>query len=461
MKAIRLTIKNVGIIENTVINLDRPLILFYGDLQQGKTTILNAFKWCLGGTFPVDIIRHGTKEASVVFEFADEGGPGSISRSWYISKEGTTTARSVSFIRSGMPVKKPDDEIKKFLNPYLLDNNFLKNMSEMERKAYFVKLFGVDTSDIDKEIDTAADEAKTLRIEIKAFGEIDTTEVKPIETTALKAEKEKIANAYAAAVNEHRRAVDAIESKYRQDCDAIAASNRDIANHNDTRKRGAGQIVDLDKQIADLELRLNEAQKKRKKISDWLNANPEKTGKPIPIRPALPPIPVTPDTSIIDVQLSEAAAVAVRVEQYQKNLARAQDKANKETNLRTLEDKQRDLKRKKVARLAEVGTKSGIKELVFNEDGSFSYKRTSHGMLSTSQIMDLSQELSALYPAGFGLDLIDRAESLGFAIGKNIMEFVEKAKREDKTILAAIVGERPAVAPPEVGVFVVSEGKVS
>ena len=37
-------------------------------------------------------------------------------------------------------------------------------------------------------------------------------------------------------------------------------------------------------------------------------------------------------------------------------------------------------------------------------------------MLSTSQIMRLSGELSSLYPQGFGLELIDRAESLGKSI---------------------------------------------
>ena len=51
--------------------------------------------------------------------------------------------------------------------------------------------------------------------------------------------------------------------------------------------------------------------------------------------------------------------------------------------------------------------------------------------------MRLSQLLSRLYPDGFGLDLIDRAESLG----KSIFEFVKKATDENKTILAAIVAD--------------------
>ena len=77
-------------------------------------------------------------------------------------------------------------------------------------------------------------------------------------------------------------------------------------------------------------------------------------------------------------------------------------------------------------------------------------------MLSTSQIMRLSSLLSAKYPPGFGVDLIDRAESLG----RSVFEFVERAKAENKTILAAVVGERPAEAPAEVGVYIVEKGKV-
>jgi len=64
--------------------------------------------------------------------------------------------------------------------------------------------------------------------------------------------------------------------------------------------------------------------------------------------------------------------------------------------------------------------------------------------------------LSALYPKGFGLELLDRGESLG----KSIFQFVDRAKQENKTILATVVGERPAEVPAEVGVFVVEQGAV-
>jgi hypothetical protein len=357
-----------------------------------------------------------------------------------VNKEGVTTARSVSFIRSGKQVPKPDNEIKKFLNPYLLDSDFLKKMGETERKAYFVSLFGVDTSDIDKEIADAADKAKTLRIEIKSYGEIDTTEVSPVDATALKQQRQKI-------INDHN----AIVSKVDSDNDAARLFNSEIKEKTNRVSVINQEINSIKAEIERLKVKINDLDCEKININQYLNSNSEKE---------ISPRPIPPDTSSIDAQISEAAAVAVKVEQYQKNLKRANEKASKEEELSVLENKQRDLKKKKVARLAETSEKSGINGLSFNEDGSFVYDGTTAAMLSTSQIMSLSQELSALYPSGFGLDLIDRAESLGFAIGKNILNFVEKANREHKTIMAAIVGERPAESNPEVGVFVVENGGI-
>jgi hypothetical protein len=77
-------------------------------------------------------------------------------------------------------------------------------------------------------------------------------------------------------------------------------------------------------------------------------------------------------------------------------------------------------------------------------------------MLSTSQIMRLSELLSGRYPDGFNLSLLDRGESMG----KSIFALIERATAEEKTILATVVGEKPAKTPDGVGVFVVEGGQV-
>jgi hypothetical protein len=463
MKAIRLTIKNVGMVKDTSLSLDKPLIMLFGDLAQGKTTHLNAFKWMLGGAFPTDIIRHGEKEASVLFEFQEAGGPGSISRSWYINKEGVTTARSVSFIRAGKPVSDPAKAIKAFLNPYLLDNDFLKKMNEKEQGLYLLELFGVDTSDLDKEIDKAAAEAKTLRVKIGMYGTIDTTEVKPVDAEALKVARGKTILAHDEGLESVRRELVATRKAHNEILEVIDQANREVFVHNGAVTSHENDADGWLKTIADLETRLATAKVEVTLCKEWLERNPrkEENQRPTPIDTSLleAKLSMQPDTAEVDAQISQAAVDNLKHEQYQKNLKRAEEKKADEKKLSDLEASQRGWKKDKLTRLATKGKESGIEGLVFLEGGSFEYKGTSAGMLSTSQIGDLSQELSALYPAGFGLDLIDRAESLGFGIGKNILEFVEKAKREDKTILAAIVGERPAEVPLEVGVWVIENGE--
>ena len=155
-------------------------------------------------------------------------------------------------------------------------------------------------------------------------------------------------------------------------------------------------------------------------------------------------------------QISEAAANQVRYEQYQKNLKREKDRTNDEKRIYELEDKHREYKKEKIYKLSKIGETSGIKTLAFDETGNFVYEGTTAGMLSGSQIMKLSEELSNLYPKDLGIGLVDRAESLG----KSVFLLVDRAKEEEKTILATVVGERPANIPEEIGVFIVTEGGI-
>ena len=70
MKIKKLIITNVGkLAGEQEISVNKPLILFYGEIRQGKSTILNAVRWACGGKFPDDIISHGQVEASVTIEF--------------------------------------------------------------------------------------------------------------------------------------------------------------------------------------------------------------------------------------------------------------------------------------------------------------------------------------------------------------------------------------------------------
>ena len=425
MKAICLKIKNIGKLEDVTVPIDKPLILLYGEVRQGKSTVLNCVRWVFGGQFPQDIIRHGAKEGSIEFQL--DGGM--IARSFYRAKDGTINARPVVFVRNGKPVSSPVTEIKRFLNPFLLDQDFLRNKTELERKQYFTDLFAVDTSELDTELFNSQREAQQLRAKISGYGEIDLTLVEPVDTSALQIKLGDIRNKY----NGERQEVD--------------KANRAIVEHNaEVRQHRESESI-LAESIADVEKKLSELKARETAVKSWLSKNPNKTENPIPN---------SPDTSALEKQIQDAGATNVRAENYKSAKARSEAKKSDEKNLSAMEKRQREIKVEKQGKLKTISDSCGIAGLSFDDSGNFVYQDTTAGMISDSQIMRLSSELSALYPEGFGLDLIDRAESLG----KSIFEFVDRAKAEKKTIMATIVGERPAKVPPEIGVFVVEDGRV-
>ena len=412
MKIQKLVINNIGIIGNETIEFNKPLNLFYGDVRQGKTTILNAIKLCFGGGFPDDIIKHGEKKASVELHF--DGAH--IERKFRKDKHGVTKAEKIEFVNSeGEIENKPVDAIQKFLNPFLLNQDHLVDMNEPSRKRYFIDLFGVDTVAIDSELKALENDSKDLRISIKAYGDISSEVVKPVNIETLEIEKKKI-------VDDH-------EENYNK----VFKENERKRKLDDDRERGIN--------------RLREIEAESGRIEKWLKAN---------MGEELEEIPILPDTSEVDSKIGEGREQNIRYQQYLKDQGAISLKAEAQDDLTDKEEQIRDLRSDKASLLTGINDKCTIKGLKFDESGNFEYEDTTAGMLSTSQLMRLSSELGKLYPEGFGLELIDRGES----IGKDIFLFVKKAQEENKTILATIVGEKPADIPEEIGVFVVDNGEI-
>lgn len=452
MKVTRLTIKNVGKIADTVIELNKPLILFYGEIRQGKTTILNAVRWVCGGKFPDDIIRRGEKEASV--ELAFDGG--CIGRSWYRAKDGTTKARDIAYVVAGKPQGRPSEKVRALLNPFLLDQDFLRNKTELERKQYFSELFAVDTTELDTELFNSQRDAQSLRAKISGYGEIDLTKAEAVDVSSLRGELQAIRDEHQGKVREWESKCRQIDIAHGKSIAEFSVSNAAVQSHNSAVDRSTEGLAETRKTIAKLKEQLSQAESNEKESVAWLKENPKQESAAIPVRLENPTQPPTPDTTALESKIQNASAQNVRAEQYGKSVLRQAAKEADEANLRGMELRQRNIKAEKITKLKTVSDSCGIDGLSFDESGNFIYQETTAGMISDSQIMRLSSELSALYPEGFGLDLIDRGESLG----KSIFEFVERAKREDKTILATIVGERPATVPENIGVFVVQDGKV-
>jgi len=434
MKIKSLYIKNIGMIVEETIVFNQPLLLFYGAVKQGKSTILNAVRWVFGGQFPQDIIRHGEKEAEIRLLFEN----GELTRSFYYSPASKEVeARPLRLMIDGVKVARPSEKMQALLNPFLLNQDFLARMTELERKKYFVDLFNTATPELDKEFAKANADAAELRIQIKTYGDIKPVEVKRVDPAALIAERSRRLAENARTIATHNFAVETVKRADRERHDAMES----LTEYQKDERRLIGEIMQLQNQLDAVRTEISAGSK-------WVLEHPVQS------EPALPALQ---DTLSLDQQISEAGATNVRAENYERDRARLNQKIADEQAVVELERRQREIRDEKIRRLDAIADQSGVPGLEFTEDGGFLYEDTTPGMLSTSQIMRLSAALSEKYPQDLGVGLIDRAESLG----TSIMEFVEKARSEHKTILATIVGEKPAVNPPDVGVFVVKNGKVS
>ena len=455
MKATKLTIKNIGAITEMVIPLDRPLILFYGKIRQGKTTILNSIRWLSGAAdAPADIIRHGAKEGSIELECVD----GSASMSWYRSpKDGTTKARARVLVKNGKIVANPTFELKRMLNPFLENQDCFRNMTDVARKQFLADLLHVDTTALDTELASSMAEAKTLRRTIDAYGEIDLTPTETVDVSALKNELADVRAHYERQKTVLEGELVTIGNKHNDDCAAVDRENDEARRQNGQRDRLIDRQETLKNEIASLETRLETLRTELKAIV-IPSAMVLKLKPAIPDRSAIQKkiLDLIPDTKALENAIQNGAAQNVRAEQFVKNKAQTAKKEADEAKLSALEKRQREIKKEKIAKLEDISDTCGIPALKFDEAGDFTYEGTSGGMLSESQIMHLCIELASLYKDGFGLELMDRAESLG----ESIFSFVDRAKEKDLTILATIVAEKAADAPENVGVYVVKEGKL-
>lgn len=453
MKVKKLTVKNIGPVGDIELSFESiPLILLYGDIRAGKTTILNSVRWVLGGKFPTDIIRHGETEAMIRLD-TDTG---SITREFYVGRDGTNKAREVVFMQHGQQVSNPVRELQKFLNPFLLDQDHLRNMTEPERKRFFVEIFGLDTSDLDEFIARNEQQAQVLRAEISGYGDIDLSGPNtPINTEEIQKIKAQRQADHEAKQVERSKELQTLRVSYATAVQDANRFNQDARNHLHRRLIAQADADILRGQISALTQKLGA-------IEEFLKNNPRiaETSMPVPpnrIAELESLLQVSrPDTSDLDKQLIDAAAYNEKVSQTQKNLDRQKEKLDREARLKSVIETLDGLRKDKIARLQVVQQNCKVPGVKFDAVGNLTYEDTQAGMLSTSQVMKLSAALSALYPENFGLELIDRAESLG----KSIFTFIEKAKAEDKTILATIVGEKPAIIPADVGVFVVENGQL-
>jgi DNA repair exonuclease SbcCD ATPase subunit len=497
MKITSLKVQNVGMVEDADIKVDKPLLLFFGEPRQGKTTLLNALRWGLGGEFPDDIIRHGQPDAAIQIGLDC----GSIKRTFYRGEDGVTRARAIQMVVSGETVKRPSERIRDLLNPFLLNQDYFKEMNGPQRARYLVELFGVDVKARDIEIQKLEKVAQDLRATVKAYGTIGATPVQPAQIEAAKAAVERAKQDHEASKLDARKQLDAVEQaerqrqeglrrqiqelddEYRAEVAKVERENVAIVSHNAEVDRRVARKASLTAQMNEVRLRISNLEAELEKLTTEnyeLAVGELKVPQKMPVEPKaarfefvnrlqnqpaeykaardslLMTLATTANVAALEAVVQQEIQQDARYQQYLKELDKVKEREVYARTLKATEEALGTERAAKIATLKELSGQTGIQGLEFTEDGSFRYCDTAADMLSTSQSMELSSLLRARYPEGLGIELIDRAESLG----KSIYGFIERAKQSEITILATIVGEKPAVTPEDVGVWMVENGKL-
>jgi hypothetical protein len=319
----------------------------------------------------------------------------------------------------------------------------------------------VDTGEIDAEAKDLKEQNKDLELKVAQFGEIDLTPVVAPDPIGLRKQLTERKQAHSKQVAAWNAELAGLREQWE-------GGNRKLLreaqnNQRDLLKRhtDAGQdVVRLKEELRLAELEVSNLgaalENSATEIAD-LTAEVAALPDLKPQADALKAKIEAPlDTSDLDAKLETAAADAVHYQRFLDNQAKAQQRESFNSLVECNKERLKELGQLKAAKLAQIAEASGIPSLSFDEDGNFIFEGTTAGMLSTSQLIRLSQTLSTLYPPGVDLSLIDRAESLG----QDVLLLVEEAKRTNRTYLATIVGQKPAAVPADVGVFVVKDGQV-
>ena len=437
MKLLSIEVKNIGKIVHEVVHINKALNLFYGEVEAGKTTLVfYPFKLIIEGNIPRGVLRKGESDGFVEVVFDEV----KIRREFYTNREGNVAARTVEYIVDKDKLDRPKERVLALINPFLQDQNFLINKSALERERFFVTHFGIDTAALDKIVKDEKAEASRCRMKVASYGDIDITPVPKSNLSAIEKEKEDAEKA---------------NDKIRKDYGIAKQAQTDQEDKNRELKRDRDSKNDKINIIKEaLETYQAKIIKGKAMLVDE-KQNLVKLPKPTKIKPV--PDPKYDNVDDINERYFKAREDSQDYKQYETRLKDHKEKEEYKSSQRKHETVQRKAEEDKRKMLSTISKKSGVKGLTFDENGKFSFEDATADMLSQSQLMRLSSEIQSTYPTGLKLEIIDGGESLG----KSIFKYIDKAKREKTTILATIVGEKPANVPPEIGVFVVEDGKVT
>ena len=486
MKIEKIKIKGLGIIKDVEIDLSKPITAIYGDIRQGKTTILHAVQLIgMRRGYPDGLINNDCTEA-VITLILDVG---------RIEKKFTAKGAELKAVINGKKVKQT--EVSKMFNPFQLDQDYFRKMNAPGRAEFLLEIFGIDTIELDKKYIETEKQAKIYRDKVRDFGTIELIKVEKPGTDRLTIEKNEEKARLTGIFNMNTKANDKLKSDWKLENERIKAECNDkniqlknqykidndkhflkIQEFNKKQSDNAQFNEHLNKTFDTIQRSYIELQRwceelqgnDMKIINEFMdkqeNSKPEKplTSLTEPIYPQheLLPEPTYPkpepdkgNYNAILEQLNEAEKQQIHYDNYLSQKAKQTEKDRIYILQLEKETEQREIKKLKATKLAE---KNGIiAGLEFTPDGSFKYNDCTAGMLSDSMVDELSSNLSALYKDSVKITLIDGAEKYG----KHAIDiYIKYAKRTGNDVLMSVVSEQKATNNEDANIYVIENGKI-
>lgn len=511
----RVEAKNFKKLRKFKVDLTKNINIFWGDINQGKSSVLQVLETLLTRGNKDGIISNGATNCYLKLTFDN----GYIERFFYkIGNKTVPRKLKINFDGKDYTIKDLSENVSELA----LNENYFKNLNSPEKNRFLLDVLEVDTSDIDKKIKQQISIVKDNEICVKSFGNIVLKEIKKpnieLAEENLQKEKDKLNTNYKKEKEENnilkinwQNEKKEIDENYTLELKKLKEKenldyNKKLSEY-ETRKEYIRIYTEnfnqTQRKLANKENKLiilyNEIKNKiagtdfercfdYEKAKDIINELPEPKKEKVfseemkkLIKPRLPNTtlekdsypdeptynnmhtPENADTTKKDKLAEEVINQKLQQKDYENFLIQKSKYNSQQAYLKEIEkskNKIKELKKEKKKKL--YGYSNKIENLTFTEDGVPMYRDSQLQNLNTAGLIELNTILVKLMPKNkLNILLIDRAESLNLGNKENLGVYLRKAKEDNTIFFMSIVShEIPVLATQNIDVHEIINGKI-
>lgn len=402
---------------------DKGLIPIYGKNKMGKTTVLDFIKWMVNGNKELnpDVINWDSDTLSGKLRLGDY----EIERE---NKRGKVPKLKVKNVVTGEYEKgEVQNFISTFINELTLNPKPFLDKRPLEKLKFMMELLGIDFTEINKKIEKLEQDRLLVGREIDKYGDLDKdapAKVSKVNVDELLKQRKAIEDKN----NKNREEWDKAKQGEIDEIEKFNKKQRDVHTNN---KYQTDELIRLNdkrndclREIRELEAKIHQQTQKLNGFDDLIGKQEKvikELPKPEPEKPLKTSLPAfIPDsTDGIDKKVSEANAVNVKAEVYEKWRLKKAEKAQKEEEYSKYDNEIKMLRDEKFAILKDTDTK--VDGLEIRENGLY-YKGTLADNWSDAEALRIASELC--------IAQIDREKQIE-AIFLDRFESFDKEMRDD------------------------------